>query len=86
MEIMYGMRTKPEDPYVDNAKKAIEGFNEAAVPGKFLVESFPVMKHIPSWFPGAGWKRQGLNWRDNNREVRLNAFNIVKDQMVSATL
>ncbi|EKM77717.1 hypothetical protein AGABI1DRAFT_130000 [Agaricus bisporus var. burnettii JB137-S8] len=43
------------------------------------------MKHIPSWFPGAGWKRQGLKWRDNNREVRLNAFNIVKDQMNQGT-
>ncbi|XP_006456151.1 cytochrome P450 [Agaricus bisporus var. bisporus H97] len=85
MEIIYGMKTEPGDPYVDNAEKALEGFNEAAVPGRFLIEMFPLMKHIPSWFPGAGWKRQGLNWRDNNREVRLNAFNIVKDQMNEGT-
>ncbi|EKM77722.1 hypothetical protein AGABI1DRAFT_42888 [Agaricus bisporus var. burnettii JB137-S8] len=85
MEIMYGMKTKPEDPYIDNAKKAIEGFNEAAVPGKFLVETFLVMKHIPIWFPGAGWKRQALFWRDVNREVRVRPFNLVKDQVNEGT-
>ncbi|EKM77719.1 hypothetical protein AGABI1DRAFT_114997 [Agaricus bisporus var. burnettii JB137-S8] len=85
MEIIYGMKIKPGDPYVDNAEKAIEGFNIAGVPGTFFVDTFPVMKYIPSWFPGAGWKKQGLNWRNINREVRLKAFNLVKDGINDGT-
>jgi hypothetical protein len=80
---MYGMKTKPEDPYVEIAEEALEGINEATAPGKFLVEIFPIMKHIPSWFPGAGWKRKAHYWRDINREVRLKSFNLVKDQVVN---
>lgn len=85
MEIIYGMETKPEDPFVANAEEALEGVNEATAPGKFLVEIFPIMKHIPSWLPGAGWKRKALHWRDVNRDVRLKPFNFVKEQIVSAT-
>ncbi|EKM77725.1 hypothetical protein AGABI1DRAFT_61296 [Agaricus bisporus var. burnettii JB137-S8] len=81
MEIMYGLEITSGDPYVDNAKKALDGFNEVAVPGKFWVDMFPVMKYIPSWFPGAGWKRLAHYWRDINRDVRLKPYNFVKDQM-----
>ncbi|RXW19106.1 hypothetical protein EST38_g6748 [Candolleomyces aberdarensis] len=33
------------------------GFSDAVVPGRFLVNVFPSLKHVPSWFPGAGFKR-----------------------------
>jgi hypothetical protein len=35
----------------------LRGFFEYVAPGRLFVSSFPAMRHIPSWFPGAGWKR-----------------------------
>ncbi|XP_006456158.1 hypothetical protein AGABI2DRAFT_77179 [Agaricus bisporus var. bisporus H97] len=81
MKIVYGLSTELADPYVDNATKALDGLNEAAIPGKFLVDFFPIMKYIPSWFPGAGWKRLAHYWKGINSDVRLKPYNFVKDQM-----
>jgi hypothetical protein len=82
---MYGMKAKVKDPYVDSAEEAMKGLNEVAITGKFWVDMFPIMKYIPSWFPGAEWKKQAHYWRGINRDVRFKPFNLVKYQMVSAT-
>jgi hypothetical protein len=82
MEIIYGMKTEHEDPYVKIAREALEGVNEATTPGKFLVEIFPIMTYIPSWFPGAGWRKKVDYWRDISRQVRLDSFKVVKNQVV----
>ncbi|EKM74261.1 hypothetical protein AGABI1DRAFT_133449 [Agaricus bisporus var. burnettii JB137-S8] len=81
MEIIYGLKTELGDQFVDNATKAINSLNEAAIPGKYLVDFFPMMKYIPNWFPGAGWKRLARYWRDINSDMRLKPFNFVKNQM-----
>ncbi|KAH6908262.1 cytochrome P450 [Coprinopsis sp. MPI-PUGE-AT-0042] len=38
-----------------NKKLTMEA--DVMTPGKFLVGFLPSMQHIPSWFPGAGWRR-----------------------------
>ena len=39
----------------------IEGVGLALVsvfePGRFFVDLFPPLRNVPTWFPGAGWKR-----------------------------
>ncbi|THG92813.1 hypothetical protein EW026_g8223, partial [Hermanssonia centrifuga] len=34
--------------------------SKAAVPSNYLVNIFPALIYVPRWFPGAGWKRKGL--------------------------
>ena len=38
------------------AAKYVREFGEAITPGKFLVNTFPILKHIPAWLPGAGFQ------------------------------
>lgn len=84
MEIVYGIKIQGLDnEYVQNAEEALEGFADAAVPGRYLVDTFPIMKYIPSWFPGAGWKRKANHWRHVNQEVCHGPFDMVKEQIVS---
>lgn len=83
MEVAYGIKIGPNDPYVKTAEEALEGVADAGVAGRYWVEMFPIMKHIPSWFPGAGWKRKAYRWRDVNHEVCCRPFNIIKSQMAS---
>ena len=30
---------------------------ELTVPGRYAVDAIPILERLPSWFPGAGFKR-----------------------------
>lgn len=63
MRISYGIDVDKEKiPYLTIAEDAMQTFSEAFVPGKYLVETFPLMRFLPSWFPGAKFKREGMSW------------------------
>nr|BED43018.1 cytochrome P450 monooxygenase [Trametes versicolor] len=82
MDVVYGITVADhDDPYVSLALKAVDVFSSIVVPGQYLVESLPFLKHIPSWFPGAGFKRQAKRWskvvrasRDAPYDVAVDAF------------
>ncbi|KAF6752828.1 cytochrome P450 98A3 [Ephemerocybe angulata] len=38
------------------AEALVQGFSEASTQGRFLVNTFPILRHVPAWFPGAGWR------------------------------
>lgn len=57
MEMTYGMNiTTREDRSLRSLKEGMEISKRAIVPGAFLVDTFPILKHVPEWFPGAGFK------------------------------
>ena len=64
MDISYGITVlDSNDPYMSNAEEVMEGVVEAGVPGAFLVDLIPILKYVPSWFPGAGFKKKAARWR-----------------------
>ncbi|EMD37285.1 hypothetical protein CERSUDRAFT_94290 [Gelatoporia subvermispora B] len=64
VRMAYGIDAQPEDdPYVRLAEDAIQGPSQAATPGTYLVDTWPILKHLPSWFPGAGFKRDAVEFR-----------------------
>ena len=64
MKIGYGIAVKEsDDPYISMAEIAFTGASEAAVPGAFLVDLFPILKYVPSWFPGAGFQKKAIRVR-----------------------
>jgi len=34
------------------------------VQGRFWVDYLPLLTYLPTWLLGMGWKRQGLQWRE----------------------
>ncbi|TCD64488.1 hypothetical protein EIP91_004049 [Steccherinum ochraceum] len=46
-----------DDEYVLAAQVAMEGISKAAIPGAYLVDYFPILRHIPSWVPGTSAKK-----------------------------
>ncbi|KAJ2934395.1 hypothetical protein H1R20_g2706, partial [Candolleomyces eurysporus] len=57
MRVAYGFDdTETNRRLVTDAKKPVQSFTEAIVPGRYLVNSFPSLGKIPDWFPGAGFK------------------------------
>ncbi|KAJ6569258.1 cytochrome P450 [Mycena capillaripes] len=86
MSAAYGISVLPSnDPYVDLARKAIHAFSVANVPGLYLVDTFPILKHVPRWFPGAGFKRNAEKWKKLARAMVEVPFAETKRQMECAT-
>jgi hypothetical protein len=62
--VVYGIDVLPEgDPYIAMAEKCIQSASVAAVPGTFLVDTFPWLRYVPDWMPFAGFKRKAKEWR-----------------------
>ncbi|KAJ6530948.1 cytochrome P450 [Mycena vulgaris] len=53
----YKIREQGSDPLVDLAEKAFAEFSQITRPGAFLVDVMPLLKYVPSWLPGANFKR-----------------------------
>lgn len=84
MKIAYGIKISGfDDPYVANIQESVIGFNLAGIPGSYLVDLIPALKHVPSWFPGGGFKKTAAYLREVNRKVVELPFNHVAQQMVS---
>ena len=85
MNISYGLAVlESNDPYITLAEEALQGVAEAGIPGTFLVDLLPVLKYVPSWFPGAGFKRKAARYAAVNAEVVDQPFKIVQRKMVSS--
>ncbi len=86
-KIAYGLDVDtPEDEYLSLAQEGNDIFLEAFVPGRYLVESFPILKHIPHWFPGAKFRRQAAEWRETyvrvlNKPFEAAMTNLVRDSV-----
>ncbi|KAJ7241641.1 cytochrome P450 [Mycena rebaudengoi] len=65
MSVTYGIEVVPyNDPYITLARDAMHGVAIASIPGTFLVDTIPALKYVPSWFPGATFKRRSKQWRN----------------------
>ena len=79
----YGIETKPiEDPFLDLAESAIKSLAKAASVGAFLVDLFPILKHVPEFVPGAGFKRQIRIWRKLQEDFRERPYLASVEAMV----
>ena len=83
MKIAYGISVQESgDPYISMAEIAFTGVAEAGIPGAFWVDSFPVLKYVPSWFPGASFQKKGALWREATDTMAEKPFRHVQEQLV----
>jgi len=72
---------KHNDPFVKIAEDAVDTFCRAALPAAFLVNFFPVLRYVPAWFPGAGFKRIAALWREKTMKLVDLPYEMVKSDM-----
>ena len=83
MKIGYGISVQEsDDPYISIAEVALSGGAEAGIPGSFWVDFLPILKYVPSWFPGAGFQKKAARWREALNTMAETPFVHVKDQLV----
>ncbi|RPD72903.1 cytochrome P450 [Lentinus tigrinus ALCF2SS1-7] len=85
LQLAYGYRAS--DPggkeLVKVVDDAMDGFSEMTKPNAFLVDVFPILRYVPAWFPGAGWKHKAKLYREYLEEMLLAPFELVKQQMAA---
>jgi len=84
MKILYGHQVAPEgDVFVSLADKALATLAHSGIFGTYLVDYIPILRHIPSWMPGAGFKRKALQWRKLNRAMLNEPIEMVKSRVAN---
>jgi len=73
--------TSVDDPIVAKIYAAMYRLFATFLPGAYLVELLPILKYVPSWFPGAGWKRFALNARKEDSELFAGLYEEVRQNM-----
>ncbi|KAF9072162.1 cytochrome P450 [Rhodocollybia butyracea] len=82
----YGIYLRDRNnPYLQSAERAVQGFSEAALPGAYLINTFPILEYIPEWFPGAGFKRKAKVERANVKGMIGDTIEFVKKSMADGT-
>ena len=83
MDIAYGIEVQESgDRYISLAEEVMAGGNEASILGAFWVDFFPILKYVPSWFPGAGFQKKAAHWRKLNETLVEKPFCYVQEQLV----
>lgn len=74
------------DHYVALAERALDALVQVIHVGSTLVEAFPFLKHMPAWFPGAGFKRTTQACAQWAKELRDMPFKQAKRDSFSGSL
>ncbi|KAF9458366.1 cytochrome P450 [Collybia nuda] len=86
MNVTYGIKVSDtDDPYITTAEEALHGLSQAGVPGRFLVDVLPILKYVPSWMPGAGFKREATKWRKLSTDMAFKPFKHVKETLLQGS-
>ncbi|KAK5121188.1 hypothetical protein LTR85_005672 [Meristemomyces frigidus] len=77
----HGAVASLEDPLIERINAATDHQFTAQIQGRFLVDYAPFLKHLPSWLPGMGWKKQSLNWRDSVNTLYRELWDVTEQQI-----
>ncbi|KAF9067157.1 cytochrome P450 [Rhodocollybia butyracea] len=83
----YGYKTSGngDDKMVELVDEAMDQFSETVAPNAFLVDAFPILQYVPSWFPGAAWKKKAHHYRKTLQDMLHVPYNWTKSQMAAGT-
>ncbi|KAG9123679.1 hypothetical protein FRC07_014301, partial [Ceratobasidium sp. 392] len=86
IRIAYGHTAKSsDDEFIRSAEEFMNAIGEATIPGRWLVESISTLRFIPSWMPGAGFKRQTKAWKKMTAKHCQAPFDSVVKKMAEGT-
>lgn len=84
VEVSYGKTLSgPDDKYVLVSQKFMKAFDASSVPGRYWVEYFPFLRHVPSWVPGTGAKQLQRQYGQCTERLRTDAYDEVRKSLVS---
>ncbi|KAI9507177.1 cytochrome P450 [Russula earlei] len=80
--IAYGYQAEEkDDPIIALAESAMRNFTQLRNPGTHLVDFIPLLKYVPPWFPGAGFKRMASEAKQLLQENADKPFHLTMQEM-----
>ncbi|KLO06514.1 CyP450 monooxygenase [Schizopora paradoxa] len=74
------------DPFISLAEEGVIYAGESAVPGRFLVDIIPWLKYVPSWFPGAEFKKIARRGRKLSHDMRYVPYEDSKEKILKGEM
>ncbi|CAE6351962.1 unnamed protein product [Rhizoctonia solani] len=65
-----------DDRFLVEAREVLGFLAKSALSSNYLVNVLPILKYVPEWFPGAGWKRDAIKWRKRKEALIKDIYNI----------
>ncbi|CUA68608.1 O-methylsterigmatocystin oxidoreductase [Rhizoctonia solani] len=82
MRTTYGYQVlETDDPHITIADDALASLEFTGVAGSYLVDSYPFLRHLPSWLPGMQFKRQAEEWSKYPARMAQQPFDWTREQM-----
>ncbi|KAH9917058.1 cytochrome P450 [Fomitopsis serialis] len=72
-----------DDVYIKRVHEALQIVVEAGGPSALLVDFIPLLKYVPAWMPGMGFKRRGLRARGLIKDMERIPLERVKREMAA---
>ncbi|KAH9937862.1 CyP450 monooxygenase [Epithele typhae] len=86
LRVTHGLEVdEEEEDFLKVADEALEVFAVVLEPGRYLVEVLPALAYLPSWMPGAGFKRHAASWRRSARRLFEVPWNAAMDAINRGT-
>ncbi|KAF8066524.1 cytochrome P450 [Lyophyllum atratum] len=84
--IVYGYDvTGSHDPFIHLVDQGMKQFAIATAPGAFLIDLLPALRHLPPWFPGAGFHAKAKVWAENLYDMGTVPYEHAKTQFEKGT-
>ncbi|PCH42022.1 cytochrome P450 [Wolfiporia cocos MD-104 SS10] len=86
LQIIHGHKVEDhEDDLLSLAQQLNKIFHAGIAAGAWWVDSIPILQYVPSWIPGAGFKRKAREWRKVMERFRDEPYDLVKAQATQGT-
>ncbi|KAB5593510.1 Cytochrome P450 family protein [Ceratobasidium theobromae] len=84
VRMVYGYKVDSHnDQLIQTAEKVMEIFSDVTSPGRWMVEVFPLLRFIPTWFPGVTFRKALKAWTPVIHAHENEPFDFVKRQLAS---
>ncbi|KAJ4475558.1 cytochrome P450-like protein [Lentinula aciculospora] len=85
MDATFGIREEEAKLLLPLSRAVSKSVDTGATPGLYYVDQIPLLRYVPEWFPGAGFKRQAREWSDVRNKLTDSAFQMTKEQVAMGT-
>ncbi|KAJ7505253.1 cytochrome P450 [Mycena galericulata] len=86
MSAVYGYHVEPiNDHFVTLSESAVKKLSDTSLPGAAAVNAFPILRHLPGWFPGCGFQYFAAECRKLTEEMQRVPLDFVKQNLRDGT-
>ncbi|KAH9834659.1 cytochrome P450 [Rhodofomes roseus] len=87
MGLGYGISiSSMDDEFIQHVDHAVESVFQSGGPAALLVDFFPILKYLPAWMPGAGFKRLARQVQGSIRDMEYIPLRRVQKAMAAGTV